>query len=160
MALGATYQAHKRLMSRASVATSSPAQSLPTLHPDPVAFRSIRKWLLGAGPMGLPTGDDTWLQMHQDGAMLRIELDGMPYGCPAHGRWAGPREVRFSDFAAMPASVLRSRWLTLAQDGDSILVNEWRLPTRSDARFRGGDLRFSGVRQESWRSRRKKPRPR
>lgn len=121
--LGDVHQRHQRLL-------RGIAPGLPTLHPHPVAFRAIRKWLIGPDGAAHSGLVDLWVRLSHDDAMLRIEIDGAPYGCPAGGTWVEAREVRLQDLAAVPTEVLRRQSLTLVQMEDCILINDWRLPSR------------------------------
>jgi hypothetical protein len=115
-----TCEAHKRV--RAACGSG-----LPTLRPDPVVFRAMRRWLVDCMPTSLPGGDDPWLHLRQDGNLLRMEAAGVAFGCPVHGLWADARRVRLCDFAAMPDGVPRGRRLVLVQDGDFVRVNDWKM---------------------------------
>lgn len=78
---GVDYEKHKAFLRRAG-------NTLPTLRPDRIAFRAIRKWLIGDGGPWLV---DHWLKINQQGQMLRFEADGAVHGGRVHGLWVDAR---------------------------------------------------------------------
>lgn len=95
---------------------------LPRLRVDGQVFRATRRWLTERhGYMD----QSTVVRLDLSDRLLRLEVDSVVYGCPAHGSWLEPRAVLLSDLAAIPSDVLRRRELELEQGEDDLRFNGW-----------------------------------
>lgn len=111
--LGVLYEQHIEVMKKMN-------PGLPILAVDPKVFRSALKWLK-QGQFGL-WDNDSLLLSFSDG-LLRFDVNGLVYGCPAYGKWAVGCKVRFSDFMQLTASISRSRRIELRQMSDYMSIN-------------------------------------
>lgn len=119
--LGEVFERHQSEMSSLNL-------GLPNLWAEPQVFRAILKWLRPkygfASPEGLVT------LSYNDG-LLRFDVEGAAFGCPAGGHWVDDCRVRRADFVGLYADVSRARSIRLERTADHILVNGIQVPIQS-----------------------------
>lgn len=93
---------------------------LPNLWVAPRVFRAILKWL--RPQYGFASPDGLVTLSYTDG-LLRFDVEGSAFGCPAGGHWVDDCRVRLADFVDLYAKVSRSRSIRLERAADHILVN-------------------------------------
>lgn len=96
----------------------------PQLRVDPQAFRAVQRWLTKRFNH---LDRATPVRFSHSEAMLRMEVDGVAFGCPAQGVWAHQCTVELGHLLSMHGMVLRQRSLTLEMTADRLEVNGWPL---------------------------------
>lgn len=118
--LGLTARRHRQWLQRA-------CGGMPALQVDRTVFRAVCKWLRDAGSQDLLDDGHPRIRLSQEGALLRLEVHGTAYGCPAQGLWVEPCELRLRDLVAIPETALRGRRLVLVQAVDAVWLAGVRL---------------------------------
>ena len=96
----------------------------PQLRVDPQVFRAVRRWLTTRFNH---LDRATPVRFSHLEAMLRIEVDGVAFGCPAQGVWVHRCSVDLGNLLSIDAWVLRQRSLTLEMTPDRLEGNGWPL---------------------------------
>jgi hypothetical protein len=111
--LGDAFERHQSEMSSLNL-------GLPNLWAAPQVFRAILKWL--RPQCGFASPDGLVTLSYTDG-LLRFDVEGSAFGCPAGGHWVDDCKVRLADLVDLFDSVNRSRSIRLERAADHILVN-------------------------------------
>ncbi len=111
--LGEDFERHQSMMSSLNL-------GLPNLWAAPRVFRAILKWLQPMDGFASPEGLVTL--SYADG-LLRFDIDGLAFGCPAGGHWVDDCKVRLADLVDLRAEVSRTRNIRLERAADHITVN-------------------------------------
>lgn len=111
--IGEAFERHQSEMSSLNL-------GLPNLWVAPRVFRAILKWL--QPKYGFASREGFVTLSYTDG-LLRFDIDGSAFGCPASGHWVDDCKVRLADFVDLYADVSRSRGIRLERAADHILVN-------------------------------------
>ena len=101
---------------------------LPTLWVDGEVLRATRRWI--AQRHGLRDGaygplPDCPLALSFSDGLLRIEVAGEVYGCPAQGVWVQDCRISLREFLAMPYWMLRGRSVQLVRSLDAISLGSY-----------------------------------
>lgn len=127
LSLGQTYEQHQQDLRRVNLA-------LPTLEVDGEVLRATRRWIAqrhlpDPGSVDSPV-DQPLLIRYGDG-LLRLEVSGSIYACPARGVWLDDLTLSLQQFLAVPAQTLRGRTVALVQCADHLRFNGQSVPLRN-----------------------------
>jgi len=112
--LGAVYERHQAEMKNLNL-------GLPNLWLDPNVFRTVLKWLRTRHTQE----SNELLTLSFSDRLLRLDVEGVAYGCSGGGNWIDDCKVNLSDFVNLSPIVCRSRSIRLVRDADHILVNSY-----------------------------------
>jgi len=112
LALGAVYERHQEEMRSLNL-------GLPNLWVDPQIFRTVLKWLRSRHARA--TKD--LLTLSFSDRLLRLDVEGVAYGCSGDGHWVDDCKVYLSDLVNLSQNISRSRSIRLVRDANHILVN-------------------------------------
>ncbi|WP_283744275.1 hypothetical protein [Sideroxydans sp. CL21] len=113
LALGAIYERHQKDMQSINLA-------LPRLSLDPKVFRAVLKWIRSRH---IQSANELLTLSYSDG-LLRLDVEGIVYGCPGRGQWVDDCKVFCSDLMELADRFGRVRSIQMTQGTDHILVNE------------------------------------
>lgn len=111
--LGEAFERHQSEMSSLNL-------GLPNLWAAPQVFRAILKWLQPQYGYASPEG---FVTLSYSDGLLRIDAEGIAFGCPASGHWVDDCKVRLADLVNLYAEISRNRNIRLERAADHILVN-------------------------------------
>jgi hypothetical protein len=112
MYLGKIYEQHQADLQSLNL-------GLPNLHVDPIVFRTILKWLRTRH-----TQDKSeQITFSYSDKLLRLDVEGVAYGCPCHGYWVDDCKVLLADLTNVSVNVAHSHHIQIARTADHILVN-------------------------------------
>ena len=117
LAAAQTFQRHREALRSAA--------RPPALRVDTQVFRAVRGWL--ADRYGR-RADALALTLSHADDLLRVVVDGVPFGCPAYGTWPEPCTVDLAELLVLPIGVFRRRSLTLELTPTHLLVNDCPVP--------------------------------
>lgn len=115
--LGAIYEQHLEEMRTLGT-------GLPNLWVSARVFRQILKWLRESHSQSDSTA---LLTLSYSKGMLRMDVGGTGYGCPAGGHWADECNVRLVDLMKIVPHVSRRREILLERSANFITVNGYRI---------------------------------
>lgn len=111
--LGEAFERHQSEMSSLNL-------GLPNLWAAPQVFRAILKWLR---PQYGYTSPESLVTLSYHNGLLRFDVEGSAFGCPAGGHWVDDCKVRLADLVDLYAEVSRTRNIRLERAADHITVN-------------------------------------
>lgn len=127
LSLGLTYEQHLQDLQSVNLA-------LPTLDVDGEILRATRRWImqrhLPSSELVGPPVDQIMALRYSDG-LLRLEVAGAAYACPARGIWLSDQTLSLHDFLAVPFWMLRGRTVALVQCADRLLLSGQAVSLRS-----------------------------
>jgi len=112
LGLGVDYERHQAEMKSLNL-------GLPCLWVDPKVFRTMLKWLRTRHTQS----NTELLTLSFSGRLLRLDVEGVTYGCSGQGHWVDDCKVLLSDFVKISEHVARCRSIRLDRAADHILVN-------------------------------------
>lgn len=77
----------------------------------------------------MPPEGSVTLSYH-DG-LLRFDVEGSAFGCPAGGHWVDDCKVRLADLVDFYAEISKTRNIRLERTADHILVNGIQVPIQN-----------------------------
>ena len=110
--LGVIYEQHLAEMQSLNL-------GLPNLYVDPIVFRTILKWLRTRHTQD----KDELITLSYTEKLLRLDVEGVAYGCACHGYWVDDCKVLLSDLVKISKRVSRSRHIQISRIADHILVD-------------------------------------
>lgn len=100
----------------------------PAIEADPQVFRAILRWL--REQFGYRAEELSAALSHGDG-LLRIEVNGVAFGCPARGLWPEGCAMGLADLLSLlGGGTLRRRRLTLTLTPATLVINDCEVPKR------------------------------
>lgn len=117
--VGRLYDRHRKDLRKVGLA-------LPTLSLDAEVFRAVRRWIVARHDR---QGSSVPVRLSFVDGLLRFEVDGMAYGCPARGVWVDDRCLSVAALAPRAMSFPRSRTVTVSQEVGQLRFNNIEVPT-------------------------------
>lgn len=111
--LGEDFDRHQSEMSSLNI-------GLPNLWVAPRVFREILKWLRPQYGFASP---ESLVTLSYDDGLLRFDVEGSAFGCPAGGHWVDECKVRLADLSSLYDNICRCRSIRLERTADNIEVN-------------------------------------
>lgn len=99
---------------------------LPRIHLDGEVFRSILKWLKQRHE-DLLADEQSVVLSFSDG-LLRVSVQGLAYGCPAHGNLIGACQVHLRDLLSIPPYAKRGSYIAVVQDASNLTFAQHSVP--------------------------------
>ena len=99
---------------------------LPRLYADGQVFRATLKWLAERHVDIL--GQVKHVTLSHDSGLLRLSLEDVAYGCPAHGSLVGPCIIQLADLLSIPPHDRRGRSISIEQDAFCLLFGRHPVP--------------------------------
>lgn len=110
--LGAMYEEHLKAMRKANPGP-------PMLYADGKVFRMTVRWLR---ERHVYFGEPKELRLSYADNLLRLEIDGVVYGCPARGSWMDDCTIKLDDLLAMPTGTLGRGVVSIGRVDQGLIV--------------------------------------